>query len=115
MVDGAVAKAYRGKRKISWCPLYAGLEGLQRYGSEFPQETVDAIRHLKIAIKGPFTTPIGEETHVCLHCAHQQYHPGVCDQCGKEAKVPFAPTPGKPVYCSDCFGQKRGDRGPRRY
>lgn len=39
-----------------------------------------------------------------------------CDQCGKEAKVPFSPTPGKPVYCSDCFGQKRGNRdhGGRR-
>jgi isocitrate dehydrogenase len=70
VVDAAVEKSYGGARKIAWCPLYAGLEGLQRYGSEFPEETVDAIRHLKIAIKGPFTTPIGEETHVCLNCRH---------------------------------------------
>ena len=83
VADAAVKKAYEGKRSIAWCPLYAGLEGLQNYGSEFPDETVDAIRHLKIAIKGPFTTPIGEETHVCLHCAHQQYHPGKCDKCSK--------------------------------
>jgi len=87
VVDRAVNKAYGGKRAISWCPLYAGLEGLQHYGSEFPDETVEAIRYLKIAIKGPFTTPIGEETHVCLHCAHQQYHPGTCDKCGKEDGV----------------------------
>ena len=87
VVESAVAKAYGGKRKIAWCPLYAGLEGLQHYGSEFPDETVEAIRHLKIAIKGPFTTPIGEETHVCLHCAHQQYHDGVCDKCGKDDGV----------------------------
>jgi isocitrate dehydrogenase len=83
VVDAAIAKAYGGKRKIAWCPLYAGLEGLQHYGSEFPEETVDAIRHLKIAIKGPFTTPVGEETHVCLHCANQQFHEGTCDKCGK--------------------------------
>ena len=87
VVDAAVKKAYTGERAIAWCPLYAGLEGLHHYGSEFPNETVEAIRYLRIAIKGPFTTPIGEETHVCLHCAHQQYHPGTCDRCGKDDGV----------------------------
>ncbi len=87
VVDAAVSKAYGGDRAIAWCPLYAGLEGLRHYGSEFPDETVEAIRHLRIAIKGPFTTPIGEETHVCLNCAHQQYHGGKCDQCGTEDSV----------------------------
>ena len=87
VVDAAVKKAYRGKRAIAWCPLYAGLEGLHHYGSEFPDETVEAIRHLKVAIKGPFTTPIGEETHVCLYCAHQQYHAGTCDKCSKDDGV----------------------------
>jgi isocitrate dehydrogenase len=87
VVNAAVEKAYGGRRAIAWCPLYAGLEGLQHYGSEFPGETVRAIAHLHIAIKGPFTTPIGEETHVCLHCAHQQNHPGTCDRCGKDDGV----------------------------
>ncbi len=87
VVDKAVEKAYGGKRAVAWCPLYAGLEGLHHYGSEFPEETVKAIAHLRVAIKGPFTTPIGEETHVCLHCAHQQYHPGKCDGCGKDDGV----------------------------
>jgi len=87
VVDAAVGKAYGGKRAVAWCPLYAGLEGLRRYGTEFPDETVEAIRHLRVAIKGPFTTPIGEETHVCLHCAHQQYHGGTCDKCGKDDGV----------------------------
>lgn len=31
-----------------------------------------------------------------------------CSQCGKEAEVPFRPTSGKPVYCSDCFRSVRG-------
>ena len=87
VVDAAVERAFEGKKRISWCPLWAGLEGLHQYGSEFPEETVEAIRHLKVAIKGPFTTPIGEETHVCLHCAHQQYHAGKCDKCGKDDGV----------------------------
>jgi isocitrate dehydrogenase len=87
VVESAISKAYGDARRISWCPLYAGLEGLHHYGSVFPEETVEAIRYLRIAIKGPFTTPIGEETHVCLYCAHQQYHDGVCDRCGKDDGV----------------------------
>jgi CxxC-x17-CxxC domain-containing protein len=31
-----------------------------------------------------------------------------CSSCGKEASVPFRPTSGKPVYCSDCFRSMRG-------
>ncbi|RMH58411.1 MAG: NADP-dependent isocitrate dehydrogenase [Candidatus Hydrogenedentota bacterium] len=87
VVGAAVEKAYGGKREIAWCPIYVGLEGLQRYGTEFPDEALEAIRYVKVAIKGPFTTPIGEETHVCLHCAHQQNHPAPCDNCGKEDGV----------------------------
>jgi isocitrate dehydrogenase len=87
VVDSAVERAYGGKRKIAWCELYAGLEGLRHYGTEFPDETVEAVRHFKIAIKGPFTTPIGEETHVCLNCAHQQMRAGTCDQCGTTDSV----------------------------
>ena len=30
-----------------------------------------------------------------------------CSSCGKEAQVPFKPTSGKPVYCSDCFRSQR--------
>jgi CxxC-x17-CxxC domain-containing protein len=31
-----------------------------------------------------------------------------CSNCGREAQVPFRPTSGKPVYCSDCFRTMRG-------
>ena len=34
-----------------------------------------------------------------------------CSSCGKEAQVPFRPSSDKPVYCSDCFQQQRGNRG----
>jgi CxxC-x17-CxxC domain-containing protein len=32
-----------------------------------------------------------------------------CSKCGKETEVPFRPTNGKPVYCSDCFRSVRGN------
>lgn len=38
-----------------------------------------------------------------------QMHKAICDNCGKECEVPFRPTSGKPVYCSNCFGEKKGN------
>jgi CxxC-x17-CxxC domain-containing protein len=37
----------------------------------------------------------------------RQMHPAVCATCGKDCQVPFEPTTGKPVYCSDCFTPMR--------
>ena len=34
-------------------------------------------------------------------------HTAVCANCGKEAKVPFEPRDGRPVYCSECFERMR--------
>ncbi len=30
-------------------------------------------------------------------------HEATCDKCGEKCEVPFKPTPGKPVYCDECF------------
>ena len=30
-----------------------------------------------------------------------------CSACGKETTVPFKPTQGRPVFCRECFQQKR--------
>ncbi len=44
-----------------------------------------------------------------------------CSSCGQEAQVPFQPSPEKPVYCSNCFEQRRsagrsgGGYGGSRY
>lgn len=32
---------------------------------------------------------------------------GVCAECGQEALVPFPPRTGEPVYCSECFAQRK--------
>jgi len=37
----------------------------------------------------------------------RQMYSATCSSCGKEAQVPFQPTSGKPVYCSDCFRSRR--------
>lgn len=31
-----------------------------------------------------------------------------CASCGNQCEVPFKPTAGKPVYCSNCFGKNGG-------
>ncbi len=36
----------------------------------------------------------------------------VCSQCGKETTVPFKPTQGRPVYCRECFQQRRAAISP---
>ena len=30
-----------------------------------------------------------------------------CSQCGKDTTVPFKPTQGRPVFCRECFQQRR--------
>ena len=32
-----------------------------------------------------------------------EMHETTCSKCGNKCEVPFRPTSGKPVYCSDCF------------
>ena len=31
----------------------------------------------------------------------------VCSQCGKQTTVPFRPTQGRPIFCRDCFRDKK--------
>jgi len=59
ILDAAVAKAYAGRRAIAWVELLAGEKALADSGDILPQRTVDAIADLKVAIKGPLTTPVG--------------------------------------------------------
>ena len=40
----------------------------------------------------------------------RQMFPAVCADCGKETEVPFEPSQGRPVYCSDCFRKVRDNR-----
>jgi isocitrate dehydrogenase len=90
VVDAAVAKAYGGKRKISWMEMYAGEKSCKVYGENvwLPDETLEASREYVVSIKGPLTTPVGGgirsinvalrqqlDLYVCLRPIH--YFPGV--------------------------------------
>jgi len=58
--DAAVEEAYAGQRKIHWCEIYLGEKAAEIYeGNYFPDETLEAIKELVVAIKGPLTTPVG--------------------------------------------------------
>ena len=55
----AVAKAYKGDRKIEWKEVLAGEKAFKTTGQWLPQETLDAFKQYLVGIKGPLTTPIG--------------------------------------------------------
>lgn len=59
VVDAAVNKAYSGKRKIIWFKVLAGDESFKKYDTYLPDDTINAIQHYLVAIKGPLTTPVG--------------------------------------------------------
>ena len=40
----------------------------------------------------------------------REMFPATCAECGKETSVPFEPSQGRPVYCSDCFRKVRPGR-----
>jgi CxxC-x17-CxxC domain-containing protein len=37
----------------------------------------------------------------------RQMYPTICSSCGKETEVPFQPRGDKPVYCRECFQDRR--------
>ena len=57
--DAAVEKAYGGSRRISWFEVYAGEKAFDVTGNWLPEDTLAALRHHLVAIKGPLTTPVG--------------------------------------------------------
>lgn len=61
VVNAAVTKAYSGSREIKWMEAYAGEKCTKVYGADIwlADETLEAIKEFKVAIKGPLTTPVG--------------------------------------------------------
>jgi isocitrate dehydrogenase len=57
--DAAVEKAYNGKRRIAWLEVFAGEKSFNQFKEWLPQDSVEAIRDFRVAIKGPLTTPVG--------------------------------------------------------
>lgn len=60
VLDAAVRVSYGGSRRLLWKEVLAGGKAAGLCGGNYlPQETIDAIRDYKVAIKGPLTTPVG--------------------------------------------------------
>jgi isocitrate dehydrogenase len=57
--DEAVRRAYGGKRRVAWLEVLAGEKAKNQLNSWLPDETLAAIDHHLVAIKGPLTTPVG--------------------------------------------------------
>ena len=57
--DAAVAAAYGNDRQVIWFEVLAGEKAKNEVDSWLPDDTLAAIRHHLVAIKGPLTTPVG--------------------------------------------------------
>ncbi len=60
VIDASVKKAYNGKKKIAWFGILTGEKAHKKYNNYLPQDTLKAIEHFRIALKGPLTTPVGK-------------------------------------------------------
>jgi isocitrate dehydrogenase len=57
--DAAVQKSFGGKKRITWFEVPAGEKAKNQHGEWLPNDTLEAVRAYKVAIKGPLTTPVG--------------------------------------------------------
>ncbi len=53
------AAAERIGKEIVWFRTYAGEDAYRMYGTYLPDDTLNAIREYRVALKGPLTTPVG--------------------------------------------------------
>ena len=57
---------------------------------------------------GCYSSGGGDSSVAAYDRGPREMFAATCSNCGNEARVPFRPTSGKPVYCSDCFRTMRG-------
>ncbi len=57
--DEAFKKVYGDKKRVNWIEVLAGEKAFKEIGKYLPKETLDKIKEIKIAIKGPLATPVG--------------------------------------------------------
>lgn len=94
VLETAVKTAYKGSRQISFRELPAGETSFKQTGEWLPESTLDQIRSLRVAIKGPMTTPVGKgmrslnvairqelDLFACIRPA--RYIPGVPSPCSR--------------------------------
>jgi len=66
--DGTGPEIARATRRVleatgvqfNWDLRLAGVEMLEKYGTVLPENVIESIKHTKVALKGPITTPVGK-------------------------------------------------------
>ncbi|MFX1519027.1 MAG: NADP-dependent isocitrate dehydrogenase [Promethearchaeota archaeon] len=58
VLDAGVKNVYSGDRQINWLEIYAGGKAEEKYGVILPDDTIKAIAHFLISLKGPVRTPV---------------------------------------------------------
>ncbi len=61
VIDHAIKKTYGSNKQIAWMEVYAGKKATQLYNHNtwLPDETLEALKHYVLSIKGPLMTPVG--------------------------------------------------------
>ena len=57
VLEAAVERAYGSQRSVVWFELLAGESAQEKFGERLPKETVEALRHFQVGLKGPLATP----------------------------------------------------------
>ena len=57
--NSAVEHAYGDSRRVAWFEVFAGDKSHSQTGEWLPEDTLRAVKHHLVAIKGPLTTPVG--------------------------------------------------------
>ena len=73
-----------------------------------PKRCLECRQARKARQYGNSSNSYGNDSHG--YTPRRQMFPAVCADCGKETEVPFEPTQGRPVYCSDCYRKVRVSR-----
>jgi len=53
------AAAEKIGKEVVWFQVYAGEDAYKLYGNYLPDDTLNAIKEFRVALKGPLTTPVG--------------------------------------------------------
>ena len=76
-----------------------------------PKPIEEPVVEPKTEESGAGTAPVADDTATPTGTDQQgrQLYSVKCASCGKQTEVPFKPSGGRPVYCRDCYMQKKGE------
>jgi len=126
---------YRGFRALSngfghgfEIPIGSDIQKLNRSGERWSSEAESMLGHDGAR---PYLSPVADHRRGWSHeipesakrspssrgrgggRPQREMHPAKCTLCGAQTKVPFKPTPGKPLRCRDCMEKVESGKASR--